>query len=150
MKRSLLFVVVALLAVVAPQSASTSPPGEVFHFEFVLQCPDEQVAVSDEELLVVERIGGQTTHITSLISGTGIGLDTGTTYKLQGTGTFTSASHAAGVFVSVQRVMLVPEDGGKALASGHTTIIVLNAKGEFTAFKESRSVRLRACAGLSG
>ena len=147
MRLSLLFLVV-LLAAVAAQPAQSSAPGNVFHFEFVLQCPDEQVSVSGEELFVVERTGqnptgSQTFHLTDLISGTGVGLETGATYKLEGVGT--SVSHrrvsdefhdTADVFVSRQRVILVPEDGGKALASGHTTIIVLNAEGEFSVFKD--------------
>lgn len=130
-----------LLALVAVPVALADTTTTTFHLDFVAVCPSENVAISAD---VVSRTssttnptGGFTAHITDIVSGTGTGLVTGTTYTLRGV-TETSIyfrdprtfSQTADVFESAQTWVLVPTGGGKPLSFQETLLGVINANGE--------------------
>jgi hypothetical protein len=140
MKPPLLFVFVVLLAVVAAQPALSSPPGDVVDFQDFALCPDEEVEVNGQEIVVVSNNsttprGRLIHHVTILVSGSAVGFETGSTYTLRGVLNFGSNSGESEVFTLVATWQLLPDNGGKPLSLQQVEVIVINAQGEFTAFK---------------
>jgi hypothetical protein len=83
--------------------------------------------------------GGSSAHFTFILSGTGVGTQSGTVYRLQGVSAtgdyFRDFPHTADFFMFVQPWVLVPEDGGKPLTSQETLVAVFNAQGELVSFQ---------------
>jgi hypothetical protein len=125
----------------AAQSSVTLP------LDFVATCFDEPVAISGEFTIIAENgflnpTGGSFGHFTFLESGTGVGLETGTTYTLHGvtsTGFYFrdpgEFHRTASTSTFVQTWVLVPENGGKPLSFQETTVVTFNAEGELVSFK---------------
>jgi hypothetical protein len=151
MKLRLAFVVITSLALAGlfgaraePASADTSVTTSPFNF--IAFCPDEQIDVSGEWTLVststFNPTGGSSGHFTFVLSGTGVGTESGTVYSLQGvsntSGYFRDEgkfSRTADFFMFVQTGILVPEGGGKPLSFQEALVAVFNAQGELVSFQ---------------
>jgi hypothetical protein len=151
MKLKLAIVVITSLALAVllaahAQAASAKTTATTSPFNFVATCPSEQIALSGEETIIqsgtVNPTGGSSAHFTFILSGMGVGTESGTVYRLQGvsaTGFYfrdlREFPRTADLFMFVQTWVLVPEGGGQPLSFQETLVAVFNAQGELVSFQ---------------
>jgi hypothetical protein len=151
MNLKLAFVVITTIALAVlfgaraqPASADTSVTTSPF--DFIAICPNEQIAVSGEYTLVststTNPTGGSSARGTFILSGTGVGTESGTVYTLRGvsgSGFYfrdeREFPRTADFFMLVQTGVLVPEGGGEPLSFQETLVAVFNAQGELVSFQ---------------
>jgi hypothetical protein len=142
---SALVLVVLLGARAQPASAETSVVVKE-PFSFVTTCPGEEVAITGEETVIqtgtVNPTGGSSAHFTFILSGTGVGPESGTFYRLQGVSASGFYFRDAGEFpgtadfsMFVQTWVLVPTGAGTPLSFQETLVAVFNAQGELVSFQ---------------
>jgi hypothetical protein len=139
------FALAALVALVAAPAALagavTNTTKTTIDLDFTASCPNEQIAIDSTATFIITATsnptGGLSGHLNFILSGSGVGLDSGTVYSLHGVSGSLSYfrderefSATANVFMFVQTEVLVREGGGKPLSFQETLVAVFNANQE--------------------